>query len=86
MSDFRVLVTRRAERDLSSLDKAALKRIGKSLKQLQDDPLRRAKKLTSSDLGQYRLRVGDWRIIFDLNGREVIVLRIGHRREIYRRR
>ena len=86
MSDFRVLVTRRAERDLSSLDKAALKRIGKSLKQLQDDPLRRAKKLTSPDLGQYRLRVGDWRIIFDLNGREVIVLRIGHRREIYRRR
>ena len=31
-----------------------------------------------------RLRVGDWRIIFDLRRDEIIVLAIAHRREVYR--
>jgi len=47
---------------------------------------RRARRLTNTDLGQFRLRVGDWRIVFDIDGSFVVVLRIGHRREIYRGR
>ena len=31
-----------------------------------------------------RLRIGDWRIIFDLNDGEIVVLAIAHRREVYR--
>ena len=47
-------------------------------------PLKHAEKLTDSQLGSYRFRVGDYRIIFDLVESEIVVLRIGHRREIYR--
>jgi len=36
-------------------------------------------------LGTYRFRIGDYRVIFDIEGNEVVVLRVGHRREIYRR-
>ncbi|WP_428548836.1 type II toxin-antitoxin system RelE family toxin [Roseiarcus sp.] len=31
-----------------------------------------------------RLRVGDWRIIFDVRRAEIVILAIAHRREIYR--
>lgn len=30
-----------------------------------------------------RLRVGDWRIIFDVEGNTIVVVAVGHRREIY---
>lgn len=30
-----------------------------------------------------RLRVGDWRLIFDQEDKTIIVMRVGHRREIY---
>jgi mRNA interferase RelE/StbE len=32
----------------------------------------------------FRLRVGDWRVIFRLNGEHMIILRVLHRREAYR--
>lgn len=31
----------------------------------------------------FRLRVGDWRLIFDQEGETIIVMSVGHRREIY---
>ncbi|WP_236690203.1 type II toxin-antitoxin system RelE family toxin [Corynebacterium mustelae] len=36
--------------------------------------------------GEYRIRVGSYRIIYDIQDQELIilVLRVGHRREIYR--
>lgn len=50
----------------------------------QDDPLRYAEPLVRSELGQYRFRVGDYRIIADLESDGLIILLVGHRRDIYR--
>jgi mRNA interferase RelE/StbE len=36
-------------------------------------------------LGGYRFRVGDYWVIFDMEGEEIVVLRVGHRSHIYRR-
>jgi len=38
-------------------------------------------------MGEYRLRVGSYRVIYDINDGELIilVLHLGHRREIYRK-
>ena len=52
---------------------------------MQRIPSTIAERLTESELGSYRFRVGDYRVIFDLEGDEIVVLRVGHRREIYRR-
>ena len=41
------------------------------------EPLRRALK------GYWKLRVGDYRVIYKIAGKTVIILRIGHRREVY---
>lgn len=43
-----------------------------------------AKPLTHSQLGEYRFRVGEYRIIFDVEPTFIKILTLGHRREIYK--
>ena len=82
---YKLVYTRRADRDIRSLDPGIRERLGKSLLRYSVDPLKYAEKLTNSSLGDYRFRVGDYRVIFDIVGKEIVVLRVGHRREIYRK-
>jgi len=82
---YRLVHTRRAVRDIEGLDPNVKDRIGKTLLRYEKDPLKHAEKLTQSELGSYRFRIGDYRVVFDLQGQEIVVLRVGHRREIYRR-
>ncbi len=83
---YKLVYTRRAEKDIRDLDPNIKERLGKSLLQYSEDPLKHAEKLTDPSLGSFRFRIGEYRVIFDLHGDEIIVLRVGHRREIYRRR
>ena len=41
-------------------------------------------KLSNKNIGSYRFRIGDYRIIFDIDGNDIVILKIGHRREIYK--
>lgn len=82
----RIQFTKEAKRDVKHLDVHTFQRIKKKLKWYlsHDDPLVFADQLTDFRLGEYRYRVGDYRIIFDLEGDLMTVTRIGHRKEIYR--
>jgi mRNA interferase RelE/StbE len=80
-----LVYTRRAERDIVKLDPAARERIGRALLRFRQSPLAHAEALIDSSLGSYRFRIGDYRVVFDLEGTEIVVLRVGHRREIYRK-
>ncbi|MCR4292457.1 MAG: type II toxin-antitoxin system RelE/ParE family toxin, partial [Candidatus Kuenenia sp.] len=60
-------------------------RIGNALLKLRDNPLLYSEKLSDPALGTYKFRMGDYRVIFDIEGNDVVILRIGHRREIYKR-
>ena len=51
---------------------------------LQDDPIGFAESLVRSEIGSYRFRIGDYRIIFDLEEEGVMILLVGHRKDIYR--
>jgi len=82
---YRLVYTQRAVRDIGKLEENIKKRIGKTLMRYLDTPLDYAENLTDSSLGSYRFRVGDYRIIFDIEGRDIVVLRVGHRRELYKR-
>jgi mRNA interferase RelE/StbE len=48
------------------------------------DPLTHAKRLKDREVGEYRFRVGDWRILFDVENDSLIIHKIGHRRDIYK--
>ncbi len=79
-----------AERELSRLDTQHARRILKFLHERLaklDDPRTIGKALQGSRLGEFwRYRVGDYRLICKIEDERlfVLVLRIGHRKEIYR--
>lgn len=83
---YKLRYTRRAIRDINKLDANFKKRIGKTLLHYQDNPFKYAEPLSDSELGSYRFRIGNYRIIFDLDGDKIIILRVGHRKEIYKKR
>ena len=83
---FKLVYTQRAIRDIKRLDPGTKKRIGDTLKRYEANPMAYAESLTDSELGTSRFRIGDYRVVFDIDGSEIIILRIGHRRELYKRR
>ena len=81
---YRLVYTKRSVEDIQKLDTLARRRIGERLRSLENDPLGKSRKLLNPRIGTYRYRIGDYRAVFDISGRDVVVLRVGHRREIYR--
>lgn len=81
---YEVILTDSALRDLRSFDKILQERLIKKILELEVDPTAKSRKLKNSSLGDYRFRIGDYRVIFDIDDGKVIILRIGHRKEIYR--
>jgi mRNA interferase RelE/StbE len=73
------------QKDLSALSKAEARRVlDKIEKELTIRP-DRCLPLKGQFAGLRKLRVGDYRVIFVVRDEEVLVLRIGHRRDIYDR-
>lgn len=54
------------------------------MEKYSQSPMDYAKKMVDPALGTYRFRIGEYRVIFDIQDTEIIVLRVGHRKEIYR--
>ena len=81
----KIVYTSRAAKDISKLDAVTKERIGVTLERYAEAPLDYARKMVDPILGTYRFRIGDYRVIFDIEGDEIIILCLGHRREIYRR-
>ena len=74
----------RAIKDLKHLQKQDASRIADALERLQSDLTGDVKKLTNFT-PEYRLRVGQFRVLFEIeNKTRIIVYRVVHRREAYR--
>ena len=78
----------RAVRQLCAIPQPAALTILRALTPLGDDPRRsdvNVKKLAGYD-DRYRLRVGDYRVIYEVIDQQLVILvvGVGHRREIYR--
>ena len=82
---YSLVYTHRAAKDIKTLEGTIKDRIGKTLRRYAEDPLRYAEKLTDPRLGTYRFRIGVYRVIFDIEGKDIVILRVGHRKDIYRR-
>lgn len=87
MSDYSLLFTPDAENDFRKLNLVVRKRIYKKLKWLLEhlDPLR-ALPLTGPWRGFFKLRIGEWRIIYNMDYRNslIVVYVIGKRDKIYK--
>ena len=85
---YHVEFTKNALKQLKKMDKSSASLIlGWIRKNIEgcDNPRIHGKGLTANRSGQWRYRVGDYRIITDIEDDKVIVLvlNVGHRREIY---
>jgi mRNA interferase RelE/StbE len=69
---------------LGNIDKEMQNRIATKLKEYAIEPLRYARKLIDPSVGTYRFRIGDYRVIFDIYDKNIAILRIGHRKSIYK--
>lgn len=83
---YHVLLTPEAQKDVRKQSVAIQRQLYKKLVHFSslDDIKTVAKKLQNHDAGEYRLRVGDFRIIFDLDKHRIVILRIQHRKDVYR--
>jgi len=83
---YKIEVTRAARRVLESLPRDVLKRVDAKIQALAEDPRSQDAKMLRGSKGLLRVRVGDYRIIYQVEEDRLVVLvvRIGHRREVYR--
>ena len=72
----------RALKDLKALSVAEHRRIISKVEVLQMDLAGDVKKLTNFT-AEYRLRAGNYRILFDVDGAKVIIYRVRHRKDAY---
>lgn len=81
-----IVFSRQAKKDWQKLDTPIRNQLLKKLAFFifSKVPLYYAEKLHDANLGQYRFRIGDYRIVFDVENDTILVLRVGHRKNIYR--
>ncbi len=80
---FSVLLHPKANTELENLDETIAKRIRERLRDLRTDPEKHGSRLKFTDF--WRVRIGDYRAIYEIDyqGKRVIVLYIGHRKNVY---
>ena len=83
---YEVIVQPSAARELRKLPKEIRRRIGKKIDELAENPRPPDAKALAGAEGFLRVRAGEYRIVYTIKDRELIVLviRIGHRRDVYR--
>lgn len=85
MDKFTIVWSERAESQMLKLPHTISKVIYHKVFDLSNDPFKNVKKLRGSNY--FRLRVGDYRVIFDMHKNElrILVVFVGHRKNIYKR-
>ena len=84
---YRVELSPHALRDLKGLDKTAQKRIAQAIDGLESNPRSHGCQKMEGLENAFRIRVGDFRVVYQIHDKVlfVLVIKIGHRRDIYRR-
>lgn len=87
-SEYKILFSSSAEKSLVKMEKNTAKRILDSLEKLRTNPFEHPhiKKMKGIEDPIYRLRVGDYRVIYEMKNDELIiyVIRVGPRGDIYK--
>ncbi len=82
---YKVFLKKSAEKELRAIPKGDLIKIVNKIKNLSAEPRPGGHtKLSGED--RYRIRQGDWRVVYSIDdeARTVAIVKIGHRREVYR--
>ncbi len=84
---YRIELLKQVVKALKKVPKADRDKIARKIDMLKEQPIPiGAKKLKGTNLDFYRIRQGDWRIIYTIEDGEllIVIVALGHRRDIYR--
>jgi len=83
---YEVFISPAARRDLKRIRGPMRRRIGDAIDGLADEPRPSGHIKLAGEDGLYRIRVGDYRIVYQIEDDRLVVLvvRVGHRKDIYR--
>ncbi len=73
------------QKNFLKLDAALQSRVLVSLERLSLDPFDGSKKLVNVKEGVYRIRIGDYRIRFDVEDKDIFLYCVRHRKDVYRK-
>jgi mRNA interferase RelE/StbE len=79
---FKIIWDKKAQNDIHKLDNLIARRIILKVRELEEDPFSKDIKRLKGETS-FRLRVGDYRVLFDIIRDAIIVLKVGHRKNIY---
>ncbi len=81
----KIVYTKSSEKELLALDRKTAQRVFRKIELFSKNPLGNKAKRLSGSKG-YRIRVGDYRVIYliDRKIKEIVIIKIGHRREVYK--
>lgn len=84
---YRIELRPAAVRDLRKLDTVVRRRLAAAIDRLAQTPRPPGVEKLQGQEDRYRVRVGEYRILYEIEDRALLVLvvRVGHRREVYRR-
>jgi mRNA interferase RelE/StbE len=82
---YRIIVTRRFLKDFKKLPRNIQRKTIKILKEIAKDPYKGAEKVLAKETGGWRRRLGDYRIRYDISNKKIILFRVLHRKEIYKK-
>ena len=83
---FNIVYAKSVAKDLNKIPQKALLQIKTSIEELRNFPdISNIKHLKNHNIANYRLRVGNYRILFDVSWKQekIYILKIGHRSKIY---
>ena len=70
--------------DVAALDKGIARRIQRAVERFAETETGNIKRLQGIDPPEYRLRIGEWRVRFAIEGGRIFILRVINRKDAYR--
>ena len=85
MADYKVLIKPSAVQEVEAIPAKDRERVVRKIRALTEDPRPRGSEKLSGD-DKYRVRQGRYRVVYSVSDddRTVLVVKVGHRREVYR--
>lgn len=84
---YKIILHRDALKELKKLPKSLKEKVHTTIEKLKSDPVPREAAKLKGRLHAYRIRIGDYRVVYEVHVTEIVIYVIGiaHRKEIYRR-
>jgi mRNA interferase RelE/StbE len=84
VADYRLTISKSAYKELEKLPSKVFDRLYPKIKKLPENPFPIGSKKLIGSSNKYRMREGDYRLIYMLEKNEIIIIAAKHRREVYR--